>query len=426
MTPRRAFWLVFAVALGIRVLFVLPMPVDDLKTPISSDFTVDAHAYTDIARALTEHGVFGYGERPTAFRPLLYPAFLAAVFATVGENFLVVRLLQALIGALACGAMFGLGARLDGVRTGVFAGLLLSVYPFVLYFTGEVMTETLFLALVVGSVYATVRLAQEPGLANALWAGAGWGLATLCRPMALGFIGVVLAIGAIGLVWRPWRARAWMLVAGALAIALLVPWSVRNSLLFERPVFLTTYTGHNLYKGLPGRDNVTAVREVGYNKTIIENPDVAELPADEATLDERSMEVFVREMNADPGAWLGEKFRDVRRLWFDFNLGGNLAGIAGVAVVGSVGAYVAVLLLALAGTGMGIARGRWLLLAVPWAMIVVTSIMYFPFFSGKRFRIPTIDPALILLASFALTALSTRLPRRVQRWLPDDGAPTDR
>jgi 4-amino-4-deoxy-L-arabinose transferase-like glycosyltransferase len=424
LTATRALTTVFLAALLVRVLFVLPMPADSLRTPISSDFTVDARAYVDIARALEEHGHFGYGVRKTAFRPPLYPVMLAAVFSVAGESFLLVRLLQALLGALACAALYGLGRLLFGVRGGLLAGLALAVYPFALYFTGEMMTETLFLTLTVSSAYATVRVLRGGSWRWAIAAGLLWGLATLCRPMAVGYVGVIGLLGLLGFALPRLRVLRPLAGAALLALLLLVPWSVRNSLLFERPVFLTTYTGHNLYKGLPGKDNVTAIEDVGYNKTIIEDPDVEVLPADEATLDERSLAFFKRALADDPGAWIAEKLRGVRRLWFDFNLGGRLASLAGLAL-GVAGAFYLGALVLAAFAAVDLARRRaFLALLVPLGMIAVTAFMYFPFFSGKRFRIPTIDPYLLLLAAWPLSRLLGHLPDALLAWLPgDDGEP---
>lgn len=413
----RYAWIVFVSALALRLVLALAMPSDSVRTPISSDFTVDANAYVELARSTVEHGVYGYGGRPSAFRAPLYPAFLAAVFAVKPDGFGIVRVLHAFLGAFGCLVIFALACRVWDARAGLVAGLAMCVYPFTLYFVGELMTETLFITLAASSCYATLRLLETPTLAWRLAAGAGWGLSALCRPMAVGFI-ALLGFSALACFFRRDRPRALaLLTATLLAIAIITPWVVRNSMLFEAPVFLTTNTGHNLYKGLPGRDNVTAVEELGYNKTFIEDPTLKTLPdnATEAELDKRSREFFLNELRARPAAWLGEKIRDMRRLWFDFNLGGRLAGIKSFALLGAAGFYLAALLLHLLATGILVQRRAWLPLALVWTMILVTAFMYFPFFSGKRFRIPTVDPYLLVSVGILGSMLWKRLEERISK-----------
>ena len=60
-----------------------------------------------------------------------------------------VRLAQAALGALAVAGTFVLGRQLVRPAVGIVAGAISAVYPFFIYYSGQVLTETLFMALVV-------------------------------------------------------------------------------------------------------------------------------------------------------------------------------------------------------------------------------------------------------------------------------------
>lgn len=400
---RRPLLAIFFLALVVRLALVLPMPADSVRTPLSSDFTMDARAYADIAKNLLEHGVFGYGERASAFRPPLYPAALAASFAVTGEDYRVVRVGQALLGAWSCVALGLLGTLLLGARTGRLAALAMTFYPFTLYFTGELMTETAFIALTLTAWWLVVRAWLAPTRAAGLLAGLTLGAAILCRPTALAFGALT---GAVGL-WVLWRRPAArprgkaLVIAGLTAAVVFAPWVLRNSLLFGEPVGLTTYTGLNLYKGLPGKNDVSSMADFGVAQQTIEDPAVVSLPVSEPELD-RAMRAYWRQfISVRPAAYLREKLADLNRFWFDFRLAGNVAQLDNVLAIGAMGVYVLVLMLAVIGAARAWRDGRRSALVIPLVVIFGTMLLHVPFFAGKRFRIATVDPLLLLLAADA-------------------------
>jgi 4-amino-4-deoxy-L-arabinose transferase-like glycosyltransferase len=400
MSLRRPALIVFFVALALRLPFAFIAPATSLKTPITSDFTEDAVAYVNVARSLVEHDVYGFGGRASAFRPPLYPWMIAAVFEFFPENFMIVRLLQAVIGALACLFLLRLTARLYDPTTAFWAGLAFGFYPMFLYFTGEMMTETQYFAVSLAAVWLTVRADQLGSRGSWILAGATWGLAILCRPTALYFVFALAAIAAV-LFWRGQRKRA-LVLAGVVAVgvATMTPWVIRNSLLFGELVPITTYSGINLYKGLPNKDNRSAVGDLGYNHHLIEDPDQKDLPENELLLDRRASAYWKQFVAEHPGAYVREKLYDLYRFWFDFNLAGNLRGTRLLMALATFGPYLMALLLGLYGIVCAWRNGHRLAALVVITMLVVTMAAYVPFYAGKRYRMPTVDPYLVMSASY--------------------------
>lgn len=409
-----AVW-VFLFAVALRLPFAFMAPAGSYRTPFTSDFVEDVVAYVDLGHSLADHGVFGFGGRASAFRPPLYPWMVGAVFATFGEDYRVIRLLQALLGGLAAAALYALGRRLFDERVGLLAGVGLAAYPMLLYFTGEIMTETLYVAVSIGAVALTVRCWQVRTVRSAVLAGSIWGLAVLCRPTAVYCVIGLVVLAAVRF-WRKDRTGAGLLVVVALVAAVVtIPWVVRNSLAFGRFVPVTTYTGINLYKGLPDKDNRTALEDLGYNHHQIEDPKLQTLPADEVALDARARAYWRAFVSQHPGAYAAEKLRDLRRFWFDFNLAGRLTGARPVLVLATFAPYLVVLVLAIFGLARALKEGRSDALVVTLGMVGITLLAYVPFYAGKRYRMPTVDPYLILMSAYWLSGQLLRLRGRRER-----------
>jgi len=84
----------------------------------------------------------------------LYPYLLGVIYRVVGHNVMAVRVLQAVLGSLACVLLAWTGRRFFSERVGLIAGLFLAVFPPAIYFDGliqkpslDLFLLTLFLAL---------------------------------------------------------------------------------------------------------------------------------------------------------------------------------------------------------------------------------------------------------------------------------------
>lgn len=393
--------LVFCVALGIRLAFVAPMPMDNYRSAFSSDNTLDSKAYVDIAKSLREHGVYGYGGRPSAYRPPAYPWLLAGSFWAFGENYRVVRFVQALLGAATCVSLFGIGLVLFNRWVGLLAGLALAVYPFAIYFSGSIMTEGLFHFLATTALLlALCSLQRDAGGWVIVAAGVMSGLATLCRPTFVPFLAFAVAAGVGARVWSRIALLKPLLVVGLLGFAIVSPWIVRNSMVFGRPVFITTYTGLNLYEGLPGKDQVTQHADFGYNYHTIEDPSLAVLPKPEVEMEREQRAYWRRFVLEHPVEFAREKLEDVAQFWFDFNLAGNLGRRAGLVRLAPFLAYAIVLAGGVGATILLWTRGQRFPVLFVWTVILLTMGLTIIIFAGKRYRIPTVDTYLILLTAW--------------------------
>ena len=264
----RAALLLLAVALTLRVGFVAATPD---YTPLHDDRGYDRLAcalvagegYTRSGPPATREGCGRSPEpgRPTAFRPPSYPMFLAAVYTVTEplgiDRWTAARLAQALLGTIVVGLLGLIAYQLWGRRAAIAALGIGAVFAPAIVIGGSLLSETLFVALMLAAIAAL--LASRAAGGDRRWlvaAGVAAGLAVLTRSNAPVLL-VPLAIGAAS---GAGAARARIArVAVVLGVAALVvaPWTVRNALAFDEFIPVSTVSGSSLagtYSDTPRND----------------------------------------------------------------------------------------------------------------------------------------------------------------------------
>jgi 4-amino-4-deoxy-L-arabinose transferase-like glycosyltransferase len=245
--------------LALRLFFILHFPF----------YSGDTFYYEELARNWLYHGVYGLffdGQlTPVDMRVPGYPAFLAAIYALLGNTRTAVMAVQALLDLLTCCIAALLAARLApaSARSRVFtiALWLAALCPFTANYTAVVMTETLSTFFTTLALLVIVSILDRPSLnlpvgsldqtsldRSSLLSQAGWwllagllvGAGTLVRPEAP----LLLAAAGLALIMRFRRRADWSKLALSalwLAVGLLLPlapWAVRNARILGHAEFL--------------------------------------------------------------------------------------------------------------------------------------------------------------------------------------------
>lgn len=179
----------------------------------------------------------------TSHRAPLYPLFLASVYALSGlkARFFAARFLQTMLGALLAPGTFLLARQLGrSRRAGYAAALTVALYPTLTLYPLALATENIFWPLLLFSMLVLLRARR---MREAALAGALLGAAALTRSIIAGAV----IIAAVWL-WRTRGAR-YAAVLTACFLAMTIPWSVRNTLVHGRPIFIESSLGYNLYLG---------------------------------------------------------------------------------------------------------------------------------------------------------------------------------
>lgn len=194
---------------------------------------------------------------PSAYYPVGYPATIGAVFAFVihtpiPDNLTLTNgYFQVFLGVATVWLVYEVARRLFGAGVGLLAALWIAVFPNLIYHTATFLTETLFnfvvmaaLAVLLWSDWHERRL----GWARLAVFGALLGFSALVRPISLPFVLLLPVVWLIaGFGWR--RTLAYTGVVAAAIVAVILPWTVRNAIVMDAPVLISTNLGDNLCIG---------------------------------------------------------------------------------------------------------------------------------------------------------------------------------
>lgn len=369
----------------------------------------DSHAYYAISKALYEEGSFGGPEfhdssdwSPGA--PFLYAA---SFYATGGAREGTARIVEALLGVATILVVFALGWRIGGRDlgrwVGLFAAFAVAVYPPFLHTTGELMSEPPAMLTLPAAILAFLWAGEK----RSLWAwtapGLLFGLTAMFRPEYLLVGGAFVVLAFIQVAWRRTGSvggRNWtggLATAAVLLVALvlpILPWTIRNVIVLERLVPISTGGGKALYVGtyLPADGEYQRVKAIlleryehrslppqsealnEVNPTPLFNKVAAEeikkhpgLSRDEA-LGKVGKENFSKYFGEDPIGYLAMTARKVGRMWS--------SGV-GEAMDTTAGRVVQILLVfaGLAGFALlGLRRRWWELVALATPIVLVTLV----------------------------------------------------
>ncbi len=249
----RALVLLTGLALALRAAYLLLEPRCAL--------TGDEPSWIEIGRRISRAAVsYSPLRSDLVFYPPVYPYFVGALFRAFG-TMRAVLWAQVVLGALLVPVVGLAGARAFGRRVGLLAAAATALYPELLWYPAHYWSETVFLLLLWGAIERTLAADARGSRGAAVAAGLLWGLATLTRELSLYLV-------PIAVLWllRPRRADAagrfrshgLRPVAGGVARAALLvlvtvltvlPWTIRNAIVFRVFIPVSTMGGLNLWQG---------------------------------------------------------------------------------------------------------------------------------------------------------------------------------
>jgi 4-amino-4-deoxy-L-arabinose transferase-like glycosyltransferase len=343
-----------------------------------------------------------------------YPAFLA-VLATPADTDAApvrVKIAQSILGALVVWMIGTIALRAAGGRAGEIAAWIAACYPPLVWIPSYVFTESLFMPFALGSVMllgaararADGERSTRAGSALTVAAGLIAGAGILIRPALLLFLPLVA-------LWFVWRKRWTLALAFCVsAAAVVTPWTLRNAKEYGRFVLVASEGGVTFWTG----NHPLAIGEgdLAANPAL-KQAEVAFRQGHPDLTAEELEPIYYRDafahIRGDFGWWLGLL---ARKAFYTFvPIGPSYALHSTPYRLGSVLPYALLAPLALIGFARLLRRGGaatpLLLLA---GSVVLTGLIFFP---QERFRIPVIDPTVIVCASvFLAERMRSRNPRR--------------
>jgi len=183
-----------------------------------------------------------------AYRPPVYPLFIA-ILVNCGFGIVGIRIVQAIISAATSVLIYLLGKRVFSERIAILAGFIASFYPFFIFYTGFVLTETLFIFFMVAAVFSFIKIFDSRSVpVYGIITGLITGIAGLCRPTMEAFFpfALIFVLFTVG----SYRSRLLkVLFVGIGFILALSPWIIRNFVVLGRFVPGTTMGGAVFWEG---------------------------------------------------------------------------------------------------------------------------------------------------------------------------------
>lgn len=386
-----------AVALAARLVFALGYWVD-------KPLTHDEYEYLHLAESLVAGRGFSYAAAPAGQpeperfgRAPVYPLYLAAIarIAPAGRELSAIRVAQSLTGTLAVLLLGLIAAQVCGRRAGVGAAWIAALYPPLIWMPAYVLSETLYTALALANVLMLQSALPVNGtdsgrLSRLAVSGVLGGLAALTRPAHLFFL---LLVG-LWLMARGCRSAVAVVAVGALLT--IAPWTARNLREYGRFVLIASEGGITFWTG----NHPLAVGEGDLAANPAIKLDNRRLRAEHPGLTPEQLEpVYYREafrgIAADPLRWLKLLARKMFYLWVPVGPSYTLHSSRYLAA--SLVSYGVLLPLAIAGARASYRAKRWP--QMPGLLLASAVLVCMVFFPQERFRIPAIDPVLIVLAA---------------------------
>jgi 4-amino-4-deoxy-L-arabinose transferase-like glycosyltransferase len=404
-------WIVACVLAGLalRIAFALLYWVHQ-------PLTHDEREYLALGRSVARGEGFRYpadepspGTAQQFGRAPGYPVFLAALGVTTPSDQAPrrVQIAQACLGAIGICLVAAIAGRAAGPRAAVTAAAIAAVYPPLVWMPSYVLSETLFSTLALAAALAlTPHRAEDRGSRvedrgsvaspvigprSSLLGAVLTGTAILTRPALLFFV----PLAALWFVWRrrPGAAAVFVLVT----LVCVAPWTIRNHRVYGRWIAVASEGGVTFWTGnhplARGDGDLAANEDIKRAELAFRGTHPHLTPEQLEPLYYQDALAWIRR---DPAGWLALMAR--KAFYTVVPLGPSYAVHSPRYRIASVASYLLILPAAIAGAW------RWRAARVPgpvalWLMAAGTVLAGLVFFPQERFRIPVIDPALIVSAA---------------------------
>lgn len=231
-------------SLGIRIFYSIQTSHD----PFFNHLRLDELFHKNWAESIAAGNITG---DEVYFRAPFYAYWLGAVFAIFGNNFIVARIIQHLLGTCTVLLVYILARRLFGTRVAVIASLLMSTYAFLIYLEDQFLFESVLILEIVLFFILLSRTIERPGFLRWFCLGLLFGIICITRPVFLPFFFLVLFLQS----WSYSKSLGWKKAAtmiGAMVLGtfiVITPITLRNYLVGQDVVLIASQGGLNFYLG---------------------------------------------------------------------------------------------------------------------------------------------------------------------------------
>lgn len=234
---RKVLLKLFLLAALVRLIFILTLQ-NRFYFPDEEEY------FRMIDNFLSGRGLIP-GEHIKGFRPPLYP-LVSSLFYYLKLNLAGIRIFQVVLSALTVPLIYLTGKKVFSIKTGLIAAVISVFYPFFIFYNGFLLTETLFIFLVVLSFWMLANLGGS--WKYPVRAGIILGLAGLCRPTIQAFLPFIVLLMAGFRESFQIKIKNIFLMLFFFSVTM-SPWIARNYVVFNKFIPGTTMGGYVFWEG---------------------------------------------------------------------------------------------------------------------------------------------------------------------------------
>ncbi len=187
----------------------------------------DSGEYASLSTSILSGQGFKIDGAEQTFRTPGYPSFIALTRLISGGSYFTTTLLQIFLVFASGFLIWRIGDMIFSSRTGLVASLLYIANPLVFASSLIIMSETLFVFLLVLGVYLSLKLKIESSWHIPVWVGLMFAFATYVRP--IGILALPLFLAPLLVLKIPARrVFLYALIVAVVSTSALVPWMIRN------------------------------------------------------------------------------------------------------------------------------------------------------------------------------------------------------
>jgi 4-amino-4-deoxy-L-arabinose transferase-like glycosyltransferase len=206
---------------------------------------VDILSYSSFGEQILHKGIYFI----EAYNAPGYPVFLSIIYFVFGKSFIAVYVLQSLLGTLTTYLIYLIGYKMYGKSAGLCAACLSLLYWPLWLYSGILMSETLFIFLMLSGVYFFLLLLESEKTYIFVLCAASFSLSTLTRSINMVMI-VLIPLLFIFIKRKLNKRIIFKFILFIIAFSVIIaPWTIRNYMKYDRFVAIDTLMGLNLLAG---------------------------------------------------------------------------------------------------------------------------------------------------------------------------------
>lgn len=384
---------IFGLAFAVRMFFI-----DRFHTQPGNDLLWNDAVGWNLAKGIGFTSSLTEPRVPGIFRTPGYPGYLALVYLLFGHSYYAAYVGQGILDSLCAVILYFVGMQCLGKRIATTGGFLYALYPYPAIFCGVLHQDILLVFSVMLVLLILIHALRVPDRGR-LWfvLGGAVGFAALVRGNFLLFI----VVPAISLLFHQMagalKLRALLLLTAGFVL-LLLPWVVRNYLVFHSfPPLAVGCSGDCFLKVLDelhGEEGLMKRVKGPPDTTLKVFMDGTDLIADEKAKAKYAIPILLHHwpqycvimLKHIPRLWLSKY-----ALWRDSYI--ELAAI-GISMIVLAGGLI----------GIYLSRHQWRRLIPVYLVIAVNTLMQAPYVVEARYTLPA-RPAMILFVACTWVAI---------------------